>query len=319
MASNYVEPLLDLCDPPDPKTIRGSIFDIQRFSIHDGPGIRTTVFFKGCLLHCPWCANPESLNASPELLYSRASCLKCGRCVHACPDGALALAVDSVMIDRDRCTVCDICSRVCPSVSLRLVGRQATAAEVLAEVARDAVFYQHSGGGMSLSGGEPLLQPEFAIALLDSARTLGIHTAVETNGFASEDVVRSVLGRADLILYDIKQMDATRHRAATGESNSAILRNARVAAGLGVPMVIRVPVIPGFNDDWVSIAAIGGFARQLGLSEAHLLPYHKYGESKYTALGRPYDLRDAPITAVSQINSFRQELQALGLTVQVGG
>jgi pyruvate formate lyase activating enzyme len=319
MAFNPVESLSVLHPPASPETIRGSIFDIQRFSIHDGPGIRTTVFFKGCLLDCPWCSNPESVISPPELLYSRASCLKCGRCVQVCPDGALALADDGVVVDRDMCSVCDECSQVCPSGALRVVGRRVAVADVLREVARDAVFYQHSGGGVTLSGGEPLLQPDFALGLLEGAHALGIHSAVETNGFTSEDVISGVLSRADLILYDVKHTDPARHRAATGMTNSAILRNARLAASLGIKMVIRVPVIPGFNDDLDQITAIGEFARGLGLSELHLLPYHKYGVAKYVALGRPYTLLDAQTPPSGQMDSFRQELQLLGLKVRVGG
>jgi pyruvate formate lyase activating enzyme len=194
-----------------------------------------------------------------------------------------------------------------------------TVAEVLREVARDAVFYQHSGGGMTLSGGEPLFQPDFALGLLEGARALGIHTAVETNGSTSEDIIRGVLSRADLILYDMKHTDPARHRAATGESNSAILRNARLAASLGIMMVIRVPVVPGFNDDLDQISAIGEFARGLNLSELHLLPYHKYGVAKYVALGRPYTLLDAQTPPASQMDLFRQKLVALGLKVRIGG
>ncbi|MGD0221963.1 MAG: glycyl-radical enzyme activating protein [Terriglobia bacterium] len=319
MAFNPVESLSVGHTPASPETICGSIFDVQRFSIHDGPGIRTTVFFKGCLLHCPWCSNPESLNSSANLLYSRASCLKCGRCVQVCPEGALTLAEDGVVVDRDKCSVCDECSQVCPSGALRVVGQRVTVAEVLREVARDAVFYQHSGGGMTLSGGEPLFQPDFALGLLEGARALGIHTAVETNGSTSEDIIRGVLSRADLILYDMKHTDPARHRAATGESNSAILRNARLAASLGIMMVIRVPVVPGFNDDLDQISAIGEFARGLNLSELHLLPYHKYGVAKYVALGRPYTLLDAQTPPASQMDLFRQKLVALGLKVRIGG
>jgi pyruvate formate lyase activating enzyme len=319
MGVNPAGPLSAAHTPEVAEAIAGNIFDVQRFSIHDGPGIRTVVFFKGCPLHCPWCSNPESQNSTPELLYSRSRCLRCGSCVSVCPEEALALADDGVIIERSRCVPCDECSQACPSGVLRLAGRRVTAAEVLDEVARDSIFYQHSGGGMTLSGGEPLVQPDFALALLEGARALGFHSAVETNGLTSPEIIRRVLSQTDLILYDIKHMHSARHRAATGETNTAILENARLAATLGSEMMIRVPVIPGFNDDLSQITAIGKFARELGISELHLLPYHRYGITKYASLGRAYTLSEANAPTQSQMDSFRDELQALGLRVRIGG
>jgi pyruvate formate lyase activating enzyme len=319
MGVNPAGPLPAARAPEGAESIAGNIFDVQRFSIHDGPGIRTVVFFKGCPLHCPWCSNPESQNSTPELLYSRSRCLRCGSCVYVCPEEALTLADDGVIIERSRCVPCDECSQACPSGALRLAGRRATAAEVLDEVARDSIFYQHSDGGMTLSGGEPLMQPDFALALLEGARALGFHSAVETNGLTSPEIIRRVLSQTDLILYDIKHMDCARHRAATGEANTAILENARLAATLGIQMMIRVPVIPGFNDDLSQITAIGEFARELGVSELHLLPYHRYGITKYASLGRAYTLSEANAPTQSQMDSFRDELQALRLRVRIGG
>lgn len=239
--------------------------------------------------------------------------------MYVCPEEALALSEAGVLIERSRCVPCDECSQACPSGALRLAGRRVTAAEVLEEVARDSIFYQHSSGGMTLSGGEPLVQPDFALALLEGARALGFHSAVETNGLTSAEIVRRVLSQTDLILYDIKHMDSARHRAATGEANTAILNNARLAATLGIQMMIRVPVIPGFNDDLNQITAIGKFARELGVSELHLLPYHKYGITKYASLGRAYTLSEANAPTQSQMDSFRDELQALRLRVRIGG
>ncbi len=229
------------------------------------------------------------------------------------------LSGDGVVIERAKCATCDECREACPSGALWMAGRRITVAEVLEEVARDSVFYEHSGGGMTLSGGEPLMQPDFALALLEGARALGFHSAVETNGLTSSEMIRCVLSQTDLILYDIKQMDSARHHAATGEGNAAILKNARLAATLGIKMVIRVPVIPGFNDDLIQITAIGEFARELGLSELHLLPYHGYGRAKYASLGRAYTLSGANTPTQSQMDSFRHELHALGLRVCIGG
>jgi pyruvate formate lyase activating enzyme len=274
----------------DPSTVFGNIFDIQRFSIHDGPGIRTTVFLKGCPARCPWCSNPESQCASPQLFYSRSRCLLCGRCVGACPEQALSLQADAVAIDRTSCVPCDECSRVCPSGAMRLVGRSTTAADVLAEVERDRVFYEHSGGGMTVSGGEPLAQPEFTLALLEGARARGLHSAVETAGLAEPELIERVLGKTDLILFDIKQMDSESHKSIVGEDDAVVLGNARLAARLGVPMIVRVPVIPGFNDQPHQIGAIAEFACSLGVTDLHLLPYHAYGVPKYASLGRRYEM-----------------------------
>ena len=292
----------------DPSTIFGNIFDVQRFSIHDGPGIRTTVFLKGCPAHCPWCSNPESQCALPQLSYSHSRCLLCGRCVSACPEQVLSLQADAVAIDRARCIPCDECTRACPSGAVRLVGRITTVAEVLAEVERDRVFYEHSGGGMTVSGGEPLAQPEFTLALLEGARARGLHSAVETAGLAEPETVERVLARTDLILFDIKHIDSDSIRSFAGEDNAVVLDNARVAAQLGVKMIVRVPVIPGFNDQPHQITAIGEFARSLDVSEMHLLPYHGYGAAKYASLGRRYEMLEAVPPTREHLETLRLNL-----------
>ena len=251
----------------DASTVFGNIFDVQRFSIHDGPGIRTTVFLKGCPLRCPWCSNPESQCVSPQLLllavpaaYGAAAALRRVPNAHwTCR----RMRWRSIAPGASRATSA---AGSCPSGAMRLAGRSTTAADVLAEVERDRVFYEHSGGGMTVSGGEPLAQPEFTLALLEGARRLGLHSAVDTAGLAEPETVERVLSRADLVLFDIKQIDSDSHRSIVGDDNAVILGNARLAARLGVKMIIRVPVIPGFNDEPHQIAAIGEFARSLGVS-----------------------------------------------------
>lgn len=299
--------------------IYGNVFDIQRFSVHDGPGIRTIVFLKSCPLHCLWCSNPESRCAEPELIYTRSRCQRFGDCVSICPETALRLTESGIVVDRDKCILCDKCSTVCPTGALRVVGRQVSVQQVLAQVERDRPFYLHSGGGMTLSGGEPLNQPEFAIALLHGARELGLHTAVETTGWADPDVVQRVLPQADLILYDIKHMDPQRHRAGTGVDNTVILHNVRLASALGIPVIIRIPVIPGFNDDLENMLATGRFALELGVGEVHLLPYHRFGAGKYAGLGQEYALADILPPRPEQMESLRMTLVSLGIRVRLGG
>ena len=297
----------------DLSAVFGKIFDIQRFSIHDGPGIRTTVFLKGCPLRCPWCSNPESQCALPQLLYAQSRCLKCGRCASVCPEQALTLHSGGIEIDRARCVPCEECSRQCPSGAMRLAGRRTTAADVLAVVGRDQVFYQHSRGGMTISGGEPLAQPHFTLALLEGGRAMGVHSSVETAGLADAETVERVLRRADLILFDIKHMDAAVHNSVLGDGHATILDNARRASRLGVEMAVRVPIIPGFNDQPHQITAIAEFARSLGVSELHLLPYHSYGGVKYASLGRRYEMAETLAPTQAQIETLRREVASLGM------
>lgn len=296
---------------------RGTIFDIQRFSVNDGPGIRTIVFLKSCPLHCAWCANPESQSASPELMYARANCLQCGDCVKICLEKALTLRDNEIVIDRTRCTACGDCVDVCPTNALRIAGRVVTAGDVLREVERDTPFYSNNGG-MTLSGGETLQQPEFALALLQLARARGIHTTVETCGWSNVENTARVLSQSDLILFDLKHWDAQAHADATGKSNARILENAMVASKLGVPMILRTPVIPNFNDTIADMTVIGKMARAWGLREMHLLPYHTYGVPKYAALDRAYTLPN-PSVAPARLQEIQNALEQLGLSVQVGG
>jgi len=299
--------------------VAGQVFDIQRFGVHDGPGIRTIVFFKACPLHCAWCSNPESQRPEPELLYTVSRCLCCGQCVAACPRQALRLDESCVVVDETACVPCDVCAAVCPARAMRIAGRLMSVDKVLAEVERDRVFYQHSAGGMTLSGGEPLSQPDFAVALLRGARERGIHTAVETSGWAEPPDASRVLTETDLILYDVKHMDSARHQAATGVPNERILRNAELASRLDVEMAVRTPVIPGFNDNSSDILAIGRFALRLGIADMHLLPYHRYGVSKYGSLRRKYGFGDAPVLAQEHLQALAPVLESLGLCVRIGG
>ena len=275
----------------------GVIFDIKRYAVHDGPGIRSTVFLKGCPLRCFWCHNPESQTPRPVLMQYPRQCVGCGRCLEVCPRGALSRDEEQVVVDRALCQACGTCAGVCYAQSLVLLGREATVEEVLAEVLKDQPFYETSGGGMTLSGGEPMAQAEFTTALLAAAREAGLHTALDTSGFAPWERYQAALPHLDLVLYDLKCADPMAHRVATGVDNALILENLRRLAEAGVEILVRVPVVPGFNAAPEQMAALARLVAALPRPvPMELLPYHRLGESKHAALGQtgPDDLPPAP-------------------------
>lgn len=265
----------------------GIIFNIQRYSIHDGPGIRTTVFFKGCPLECFWCQNPESQRRKPEIFLDKENCTCCGLCVAVCPTGASALTDGHSVIERRKCEGCGDCVEKCINDARTLIGKYVTVNEIVQEVLRDKKYYDNSGGGVTLSGGEPLYQPEFARSILKSCKQSGLHTAIETCGYAPWSTMEKLLEYTDLVLYDIKCIDPKKHRDATRQSNELILENAKKLARC-IPMRVRVPLISGFNDFPQEVRAILNFVKkELGTVEIDLLPYNKLGECKYRRLDRP--------------------------------
>ncbi|MBR5113882.1 MAG: glycyl-radical enzyme activating protein [Oscillospiraceae bacterium] len=290
------------------------VFEIQSFCIHDGPGIRSVVFLKGCPLRCLWCANPESQSARPEVFVYPEKCVGCGICTAACPTGAANLA----KTDRERCTGCGACARACQAGARVLSGRDMTVAEVLRKVEGDRLFYEESGGGITLSGGEPLTHPEFCAALLDAAREAGLHTAVESCVFASREAVDAVFSRADLALTDVKHMDSAAHERLTGVPNETILDNIRhIRFELGVPVVLRMPTVPGLNDSEENVAAAADFAKSLG-APLCLLPYHRLGLGKLDALGRPRG-EDIPLPDDARMESLRALAESRGIECRIGG
>jgi len=280
----------------------GRVFNIQRFSIHDGPGIRTTVFLKGCPLACVWCHNPESIQPEPELALFPAKCIRCGHCFEVCETGARRLEGGEARYDKARCRVCGKCAQVCYAEAIVLEGREVAADEVVAEVLKDKPFYDNSGGGVTLSGGEPLLQADFCAEVLAECRARGIHTALDTAACVPWAAFERVLAHTALVLLDLKLADPERHRRATGAGNELILANARRLGATGIPLMVRVPIVPGWTDDESNVAAIAEIARELpNLEGIELLPYHRFAESKYQRLGRAYKLEGTRAPEAAQL------------------
>jgi pyruvate formate lyase activating enzyme len=299
----------------------GRVFNIQRYSLHDGAGIRTLVFLKGCPLTCLWCSNPESQKAGPELGFIRSACKGddgCrAPCVPACPEAAITLGLDGIpQVDRGRCTACGECVDPCPEDALKVVGKLMTVAEVMEEVDKDRPFYRRSGGGVTLGGGDPLMQPGFTRALLEEAREECINTALETSAYLPWDQFEPLLHLVDQLYIDLKHMNDAQHRKLTGKSNALILDNlSKVSSVMNWrDIVIRIPLIPGCNDSIENILESARFVAEHGYRQIELMPYHSFGVSKYCQYGREYRLADARTQPAETVARLRGLVSRFGLT-----
>ena len=295
----------------------GTVFEIQRFAIHDGPGIRTTVFLKGCPLRCLWCHNPEGVSGEPALSFVASKCIGCRYCLRACERGAHVMQDGAHTLDRGKCVACGACAVECYAEALELVGWPMTVEEVMAEVRADKPFYDQSGGGMTISGGEPLQQIDFTETLLKAAAEEGIHRCVETCGQADWTRVERIRGLVDLFLYDIKETDPARHAEFTGVSNERILDNLRRLHGAGAAIRLRLPLIPGVNARDDHLRAVGALCRELpGIEGVEIMAYHRLGESKRERLGSPPgELADLDAPGADAVAAWKDLLREAGARV----
>jgi pyruvate formate lyase activating enzyme len=301
-------------------SIGGNIFSIIRFSTHDGPGIRTTVFMKGCPLACWWCHNPENWQHLPSEIYRAERCIGCGQCIAACPSGALSAGAKGVVTDPDRCEHCGRCVDACPAGARERTSWRVGAADLVRSISRDAPFYDQSGGGVTFSGGEPLAQSDFLLAALQQCSKLEIHRAVETSGYAEPGTMLAVARRTDLFLYDLKLVDPQKHRIHTGVDNARILSNLRALSESGADIIIRIPLIPGVNDDTESIALAGEFITRLPCEHGvEVLPFHRAASVKYAKLGLSYRAENLTPPPPERVAEAARQLSKLGLTVNIGG
>jgi len=297
------------------------IFDIKRYAINDGPGIRVVVFFKGCNLHCAWCHNPESISSKVEKMYAPAKCIKCGSCVEACPEHAITLTPDGIITDPELCKMCGKCAEVCPTKAIEMSGKVMSVNEIMDIIEKERIFFDQSGGGVTFSGGEPLVHSKMLIRLLDECGKRGIHRAVDTAGNVSTETMLDVARRTDLFLYDLKMMDPDLHKKWTNAGNEKILFNLKILAEAGKHIIIRIPLIGGVNDTNKNIELTAKFIAELAGKKklVHLLPYHSIAENKYIKLGKADDFEKLKDPDKETIERAIAMFGEFGIMASVGG
>ncbi|MEG0277356.1 MAG: glycyl-radical enzyme activating protein [Coprobacillus sp.] len=285
---------------------KGIVFNIQKFSIHDGPGIRTTVFFKGCPLKCQWCSNPESQLNHIQILYDYDKCSHCLSCVHTCPHQAIKHINNRIIIDSDKCTGCLQCIRTCPMHALKNEGDYKTVEEIVKVCLQDKDFYEESQGGVTISGGEGMSQPQFLKTLVSELKKENIHLAIETTGYISQDIFQDLAKQFDLLLFDVKHYDSQKHYLGTNVHNKLIIENLKWAINNQIDVLPRIPVIPDFNDSLEDSLGLATLLKEVGASRVQLLPFHQFGEKKYDMLNKEYLLKNKKALYPEDLKDYQQ-------------
>ncbi|MCL5072548.1 MAG: glycyl-radical enzyme activating protein [Actinobacteria bacterium] len=305
------------------KSVKGTVSDIQRFSVHDGPGIRTLVFLKGCNLRCRWCSNPETQKYETELFFQPSKCIGDMACVDKCPHAAIEIQIKDrkreVYFDRKLCRNCGKCAEVCCSKARIMKGYQSSADEVFQVILKDKEFYANSGGGVTIGGGEPLIQADFVAAIFKRCKENGINTGIETAGYIPWEQIKKVILYTDFYLYDLKHMDPKKHLAYIGKDNYLIIKNLQKLVHMKKNIIIRTPVIPGFNNTVSELNSIANHIRLLGLKEWNLLPYNDLGRGKYKLLGREYPMKNDKSLQKEDLEELTRQLDTEGILVKIGG
>ncbi len=298
---------------------RACITDIERYAVHDGPGIRTVVFFKGCPIRCLWCQNPETNHVYPEIMFRKDSCIGCMECVSACPEQAIAFGKTGFDFDRSKCIVCGKCADVCPTKAREISGKIMPFEKVLEDVLADKTFYENTGGGVTVSGGEPTMQTEFICDLFKCVKEKGIHTAMETCGYCESKEFRRAIEYCDMILFDIKHTDSDMHKKFTGVRTEWIMENLKTAQQMQKDIIIRIPLIPNVNDSDENLHRTAQIAKEVGAREIHILPFHQAGESKWDSLGREYECESWQLPEEELLKHAEDILKESGIIVNIGG